>query len=291
MSSSEVEQATAPSDDARRVVSCDLTFAVAEAGEVALQVVAADSAGRVVTERFEVTTDGAPPVSLEELRNPQHERIHVVHSASGRLSVSYRAEIETRPPREASAGARTRAPSGFERQLYMRPSRYCPSDHLVGFAVAEFRLDTDVTSRVASITEWIRRRISYVPGSSDVHDSAEHTLLTGMGTCRDFAHLGIALCRATGIPARFVAVYAPGLFPMDFHAVFETLQLGRWTVHDATGLAPRASMVRIATGRDAADAAFSAVNSGVIDMEFLEVSATVGSVLPWENPAEIVELA
>ena len=193
--------------------------------------------------------------------------------------------------RQASAGARTRAPSGFERQLYMRPSRYCPSDHLVGFAVAEFRLDTDVTSRVASITEWIRRRISYVPGSSDVHDSAEHTLLTGMGTCRDFAHLGIALCRATGIPARFVAVYAPGLFPMDFHAVFETLQLGRWTVHDATGLAPRASMVRIATGRDAADAAFSAVNSGVIDMEFLEVSATVGSVLPWENPAEIVELA
>ena len=292
MSWSEVEEETALSDEVRRVVSCDLTFAVAEAGEVALQVVAADSAGRVVTERFDVTTDGAPPASLEEIRNPQHERIHVVHSASGRLSVSYRAEIETRPQRAAPAtGNGARTPSGFERQLYMRPSRYCPSDHLVGFAVAEFRLDTDVTSRVASITEWIRRRISYVPGSSDVHDSAEHTLLTGMGTCRDFAHLGIALCRATGIPARFAAVYAPGLFPMDFHAVFETLQRGRWTVNDATGLAPRASMVRIATGRDAADAAFSAVNSGVIDMEFLEVSATVGSVLPWENPAEIVELA
>ena len=292
MSGDEVEQGTTPSHDRRRVVSCDLVFAVAEAGEVALQVVAADSAGQVVTERFDVTTDGAPPASLEELRNPQHERIHVVHSAAGRVNVSYRAEIEARPLRAAiGTDARARAPSGFERQLYMRPSRYCPSDHLVGFAVAEFRLDTDVTSRVANITEWIRRRISYVPGSSDVHDSAEHTLLTGMGTCRDFAHLGIALCRATGIPARFAAVYAPGLFPMDFHAVFETLQLGRWTVHDATGLAPRASMVRIATGRDAADAAFSAVNSGVIDMEFLEVSATVGSVLPWENPAEIVELA
>jgi transglutaminase-like putative cysteine protease len=206
--------------------------------------------------------------------------------------VSYRAEIETRPPRAAvSVGTGVRAPSGVERQLYLRPSRYCPSDHLIGFAVAEFGLDTDETSRVASITEWIRRRISYVPGSSDVHDSAEHTLLTGMGTCRDFAHLGIALCRATGIPARFAAVYAPGLFPMDFHAVFETLQLGRWTVQDATGLAPRSSLVRIATGRDAADAAFSAVNSGVIDMDFLEVSATVASVLPWENHAEIVELA
>ena len=95
----------------------------------------------------------------------------------------------------------------------------------------------------------------------------------------------------TAITPPVAAVYAPGLFPMDFHAVFETLQLGRWCVHDATGLAPRSSLVRIATGRDAADAAFSAVNSGVIDMEFLEVSATVATVLPWENQAEIVELA
>jgi transglutaminase-like putative cysteine protease len=294
MSSGEVEEVegvTAPSDDLRRVVSCDLVFAVAEPGEVAFQIVAADSAGRVITERLDVATNGAPPASLEELRNPQGERIHVVHSATGRLTVSYRAEIEARPQRSTRiTSVPSGASPGYERQLYMRPSRYCPSEHLIGFAVAEFRLDADVTTRVASITEWIRRRISYVPGSSDVHDSAEDTLLTGMGTCRDFAHLGIALCRATGIPARFAAVYAPGLFPMDFHAVFETLQLGRWTVHDATGLAPRASLVRIATGRDAADAAFSAVNSGVIDMEFLEVSATVGSVLPWENQAEIVEL-
>jgi transglutaminase-like putative cysteine protease len=124
-----------------------------------------------------------------------------------------------------------------------------------------------------------------------VHDSAEDTLLTGMGTCRDFAHLGVALSRATGIPARFAAVYAPGLFPMDFHAVFETLQEGRWRVHDATGLAPRSSLVRIATGRDAADTAFSAVNSGVMDMESLVVSATVGGQLPRDSQSQIVELA
>src|ERR1700734_242859 len=115
MSGSEGEGGAAPSDDLRRVVSCDLVFAVAEPGEVAFQVVAADSAGRVVAERFDVTTDGAPPASLEELRNPQPERIHVVHSAAGRLNVSYRAEIETGSRRSAistEAGARTRAPSG-----------------------------------------------------------------------------------------------------------------------------------------------------------------------------------
>jgi hypothetical protein len=77
---------------------------------------------------------------------------------------------------------------------------------------------------------------------------------------------------------------------MDFHAVFETLQLGRWCVHDATGLAPRSSLVRIATGRDAADAAFSAINSGVVEIEGIEVTATVGSTLPFDNQSHIVEL-
>ncbi len=146
--------------------------------------------------------------------------------------------------------------------------------------MAEFGMESSVRSRVEAITEWIRDRVGYVAGSSSVHDSAEHTLLTGVGTCRDFAHLGVALCRAVGIPARFASVYAPGLFPMDFHAVFEVLDGGRWFAYDATDLAPRATMVRIATGRDAADAAFASVISGIATLEFLEVTATTDGDLP-----------
>jgi len=289
--------------DLTRVVTCDLVFEVTDAAEIAVQVVAADSAGLVRSERFEVVSNGGPPTSLEEIRNPQGERIHVILADPGLLSISYRSELQARSPESPLPEsplpesplpnpASSSMPSfGYERQLYLRPSRYCPSDHLIGFAMSEFKTEAGVASRVASITQWIRERIAYVPGSSDVHDSAEHTLLTGMGTCRDFAHLGIALSRATGIPARFAAVYAPGLFPMDFHAVFETLQGGRWTVHDATGLAPRRSLVRIATGRDAADAAFSAVNVGWAELEGLEVSATVGSILPRDDPSELYELA
>ena len=293
MSSDSVPVQTGVSDDRRRVVTCDLVFEVTEAAEIAVQLVAADSAARVLTERFDVATDGAPPASLEEIHSPQGGRIHVILADPGRLSIAYRAELLARSPwspGEDIASPASRS-SGYERQLYLRPSRYCPSDHLIGFAMSEFKTEAGIASRVASITEWIRERIRYVPGSSDVHDSAEHTLLTGMGTCRDFAHLGIALSRATGIPARFAAVYAPGLSPMDFHAVFETLQDGRWCVHDATGLAPRASLVRIATGRDAADAAFSTVNTGVAEWESLEVSATVGSVLPHDDPSGVVGLA
>jgi transglutaminase-like putative cysteine protease len=279
---------TEPPDDPGRVVTCDLVLDVTEAAEVTLQIAAATSAGRIVDERFTVTTDGAPTAALEEILAPNGERIQVVAADPGRLAVAYRAELVARPVGGALA---TSAATGYERQLYLRPSRYCPNDHLIGFAVAEFGTRGDIVTRVATITEWIRERISYVPGSSDVHDSAEHTLLTGMGTCRDFAHLGIALCRATGIPARFAAVYAPGLLPMDFHAVFETLQRGRWCVHDATGLAPRPSLVRIATGRDASDAAFCAVISGAAELELLEVSATVAGVLPRDDHSQMVELA
>jgi transglutaminase-like putative cysteine protease len=269
--------------DARRVISCDLAFTVIEPAEVVLQIVASSSAGRVVEERLSVLTDYGPARSIEELSAPMGARVQVVTSAPGRLSIAYRAEID-------AADAAGAAATHYERQLYLRPSRYCPSDHLVGFAVAEFGAGPDVAGRVTAIAEWIWRRIGYVPGSSSVHDSAEDTLLTAVGTCRDFAHLGVALCRATGIPARFAAVYAPGLFPMDFHAVFEALVDGRWQAYDTTRLAPRRSMVRLGTGRDAADTAFAAITRGIANLELIDVSATASGWLPLDDHTEAIEL-
>ena len=40
----------------------------------------------------------------------------------------------------------------------------------------------------------------------------------------------IALLRAVNVPARLVAVYAPGCSPMDFHAVAEAFVEGHWRV-------------------------------------------------------------
>jgi transglutaminase-like putative cysteine protease len=290
-------------DSTLRVITCDLAFDVLQPAEIVFQIVASGSAGHVPDERLEIGVEGEPPPALEVLEGPHRGRLHVVRPVPGHLTLAYRAEI-TAPARARAPGQRQEEgrradepdgrdsglPAAYEQQMYLRPSRYCPSDHLVGFAVAEFGSGPDTAARAAAITEWIRERTGYVPGSSSVHDSAEDTLLTGVGTCRDFAHLGIALCRATGVPARFAAVYAPGLSPMDFHAVFETCEQGSWRVHDATGLAPRPSMVRIATGRDAADTAFAAVTKGIANLESIEVSATVGASLPADDGCEIVEL-
>lgn len=280
----------------RWVVSCNLTLTVVEPAEIVIQVLAARSAGDVVTEQFDVITEDQLPCSVAEVSGPDGARLQIVHGDPGSLSVRYRAEVHAVDPQGSSEVALPNGPNelahlNYDRQVFLRPSRYCPSDHLVGFAVAEFGTGPDVSARVTNITEWIRRRIGYVPGSSTVHDSAEDTLLTAVGTCRDFAHLGIALSRATGVPARFVAVYAPGLYPMDFHAVFETFEQGQWFAHDATGLAPRQSLVRVVTGRDAADTAFIAITSGVVNLDGVEVSATVSPVLPADDHRALVRLA
>jgi transglutaminase-like putative cysteine protease len=276
-----------------RVLSCELAFWVVEPAELVLQVTASESAGSITAERFDARTDNEP-LAAAELLGPNGTRSHVLHSPPGRLAVSYRSEMVTGRPDQDGLPAGADEPqlsAALSRLVYLRPSRYCPSDHLVGFAVAEFGVESSVGSRVRAITDWIRERVGYVAGSSSVHDSAEHTLLTGMGTCRDFAHLGVALCRAVGIPARFASVYAPGLFPMDFHAVFEVMDDGRWYAYDATDLAPRQAMVRIATGRDAADAAFASVVGGIATLEYLEVTATVEDELPVDDRTERVRLA
>ena len=95
-----------------------------------------------------------------------------------------------------------------------------------------------------------------MPGSSISTDGAVETLLAGRGVCRDYAHLTVALLRALEVPARVAAVYAPGLSPMDFHAVAEAYVDGAWQIVDPTLLAPRDQMLRIATGHDAAAIAF-----------------------------------
>ena len=108
--------------------------------------------------------------------------------------------------------------------------------------------------------------------------------------CRDFAHLVIALLRARNVPARLVAVYAPGLSPMDFHAVVEAAVDGRWRVVDATAMAPRETLLRISTGRDASDTAFLTVHSGRADLRLGAGRATAHPALPADDLTSLVSL-
>lgn len=139
--------------------------------------------------------------------------------------------------------------------VFLLPSRYCPSDRLRPLAaevVAGARLGYD---QVDAIRAWIREHIEYRYGVSNESTSALETIQDGAGVCRDFAHIGVSLCRALHIPARMVVGYLWGLEPMDLHAWFEAFIAGRWYTFDATQAEPRGGRITLAYGRDAADVA------------------------------------
>ncbi|MFP5369535.1 MAG: transglutaminase-like domain-containing protein, partial [Actinomycetes bacterium] len=250
-------------------VASSLTFEVEASATIAFQVAVAHVPGRSVDDRLDVTTDGRP-LEARELRASDGGRIHRVDAPTGRLSVRYEASVSGE-----ATGADGPAGDGeevaVERLVALRPSRYCPSDALLGFAAGELGERDPDAVLARDVVGWVTRRIAYTPGSSGPLDTAVETLLTGQGVCRDFAHLTIGLARAVGIPARLMAAYAPGLAPMDFHAVVEAYVEGAWHVFDPTGLAPRPSLLRIATGRDAADTAFLTTHGGRVDFETVHV--------------------
>jgi hypothetical protein len=75
---------------------------------------------------------------------------------------------------------------------------------------------------------------------------------------------------------------------MDFHAVAEAAVDGRWRAVDATLLAPRESLVRIATGRDAADTSFLSTYGGAADLVRSEVTAVIDGQLPADDVTALV---
>ena len=140
---------------------------------------------------------------------------------------------------------------------YLNPSRYCQSDKLYKFAFDKFGSINSTFEKVMAIRDWIYENVEYKGGVTSAQTSAFDTVKEQVGVCRDFAHLGVALCRALTIPARYFTGYAYQLIPQDFHACFEVYLGGYWVIIDATKLVPINGLVKIATGFDATDTALA----------------------------------
>lgn len=55
------------------------------------------------------------------------------------------------------------------------------------------------------ISAWVADALRYAAGATGVHTTAAQALHLGQGLCQDYAHLMLALCRAAGLPARYVS--------------------------------------------------------------------------------------
>lgn len=255
-------------------LTAEIALIVDQPAELVFSVAAA-TGPEILDERLQCLSGGTP-LLIEEHAGPVGARLHIVHAPVGALTFSYATRLR--------GTAAVAEPTVGDQILYQRPSRFAESDRLAVTGQKRFGhfVGQDLVNGIAS---WVNENLYYVPGISMPSDGAVDAYLNQQGICRDFAHLVVALCRANGVPARLVSVYAPGLSPMDFHAVAEVCLDGRWQLLDATRLAPRQTLVRIATGRDASDTAFLSQQSGSTRFGSLVVSAYYEGDLPLDDPA------
>ncbi|MFN0281237.1 MAG: transglutaminase-like domain-containing protein [Kineosporiaceae bacterium] len=150
-----------------------------------------------------------------------------------------------------------------ETLVYLLASRYCESDALVTAAWDLFgKLPTDWTL-VHEISSFVHSHITFDYLAADPTKTAADVFEQRRGVCRDFAHLGVAFCRAMNIPARYCTGYlgdvgvARSADPMDFSGWFEVYMSGGWHTVDPRNHHPRIGRVLIAQGRDAADVAIT----------------------------------
>jgi transglutaminase-like putative cysteine protease len=255
-------------------VASTLNYAVAQPSTLILNVHAQRTPSQIVVdEQFTVQ----PTVKVEELAADVRENrfIRIETGNAKNLTIAYKATVDCEH-HLVTADQLNAVPVGkMDPRLipYLFPSRYCQSDQLGRLAWDKFGKIENPYQKVVAIADWVYRNMDYLPGSTNASTSAYDTVIQRAGVCRDFAHLGIALCRALTIPARYFTAYAFDLQPPDFHAIFEAYIGNRWVLFDATRLVPLNGVVRIGSGRDAADAAVATI-FGRVNCTSMSVSCT-----------------
>ena len=243
-------------------ISADFSFELEQPADTLLQFEAAQLPHqRVISEMTSITgVDHETRVAGE---NALGERIWV--RGDGLVKARYKASVEIN--RTVPAWPRLEAvplsDTPADAIAHLMDSRYCHPAQFADFAESQFGSIEPAGARVAAIRDWVSRNLSYAHGVSDSATTATDTFHQGQGACRDFAHLVITLARACAIPARYVACYAPGVSPQDFHAVAQVYLAdpaqggtGAWYLVDATGMADPAETAIIGVGRDAGDVSF-----------------------------------
>lgn len=142
---------------------------------------------------------------------------------------------------------------------YMLSSRYCEVDELSSTAWNLFGNYQPGWNRVKQICNFVHAQLRFDYQCARSTRTAAQALNEGVGVCRDFTHLAIALCRCMNIPARYCNGFLgdigvpPDPAPMDYNAWFEAYLGGQWYTFDARHNTPRIGRVLVARGRDAAD--------------------------------------
>jgi len=251
--------------------TCTLKYQVRERSTFIMNVAASEAVNQHVHDHsFSVD----PVVQVDEHTTPElGNHYHRFVAPPGPVTIRYEARVRVSytltDPASLPATPPDRLP--LATVPYIVPSRYCQSDQLMRLAFREFARVPQGAPQVRAVCEWIYANVDYLAGTSGTLTTALDTATQRVGVCRDFAHLGVAFCRALNIPARFVSGYSHDLDPPDFHALFEAWLDGGWHLFDPTRRISRTGFVRIGTGRDAADVPFALI-IGAASLQEMQVN-------------------
>ncbi len=147
--------------------------------------------------------------------------------------------------------------------VYLLGSRYCETDLLSNIAWNLFGSGPTGWHRVQAICDFVHQHIEFGYRHARRTRTAYEAYNEGRGVCRDYAHLGVALCRAMNIPARYCTGYIPDIgvpvtdAPMDFAGWFEAYLGDRWWTFDPRNNQRRIGRILMGRGRDACDVALA----------------------------------
>ena len=147
--------------------------------------------------------------------------------------------------------------------IYLLGSRYCETDELSDIAWRLFGHIPPGWARAQAVIDFVHNHIKFDYQQARSTRTAFQAYNEGVGVCRDFAHLGVALCRCLNIPARYCTGYISDIgevgpfSDMDFAGWFEAYLGGAWHTFDPRNHKPRIGRILIARGRDAVDVAIS----------------------------------
>ncbi|OLL27325.1 transglutaminase [Burkholderia sp. SRS-W-2-2016] len=211
-----------------------------------------------------IVTD--PPVPVSQYRDVFGNLCSRIVAPIGRIGLRTTALLNV------SGAMETRSSDGWghpveclpdDTLVFLLGSRYCETDLLVDIAWQLFGQCAPGRETVLAICDFVHRHIEFGYEYARPTKTAWDVFRERKGVCRDFAQLGVTLCRAMNIPARYCTGYIsdvglpPVAAPMDFAGWFEAYVGGTWQTFDPRNNAPRIGRVLMAYGRDAADVAIS----------------------------------
>lgn len=123
-------------------------------------------------------------------------------------AIEFVAEVDV----ERSAAVPNVLPGGWPPDDWLLdPSPLTAADERIEAAAEELSAGAEYGLELAdSINDWVYGSLTYKHEVTGVRTTAAEALALGSGVCQDYAHVMLAVCRAAGLPSRYVSGHLIG---------------------------------------------------------------------------------